>query len=245
MRRWPIVIMAVGAVVVSSCSSDSGSTDESTAPADTAARPTRSSPPTRRRRKRRRHRRQRIDRPTPRRASTPDTIGELTDSWTGVTADSIKLGLAGVDPDEVRAFGIEFNGPVVASSCTTRGSPRPTRMAASTAATIELAFAPYLPIGDAQAEAACVALTEDEQVFAATGILLGDTSLCITETHETPYIGLFGQSAERDARAIAPFLAIEMADDRQRSAGVQAVHRRGAARRRDGRALHRGAGRQR
>ena len=28
-----------------------------------------------------------------------------------MTADSIKLGLAGVDPEEVRAFGIEFNGP--------------------------------------------------------------------------------------------------------------------------------------
>ncbi len=198
-------------LLVSLSCSDSGSSSDTTSP-DTAPDTT-------------------IAAPDSTAATTPETTGaapdttagdpgELTASWTGVTADSIKLGLAGLDPDAVRSFGIEFTGPGSQQLYTAWIAAQNER-GGILGRNIELAFTPYLPIGDAQAEAACVALTEDEQVFAATGILLGDTSLCITETHETPYIGIFGQSAERDARAIAPFLAIEMADDRQRSAGVQ------------------------
>jgi hypothetical protein len=156
-------------------------------------------------------------------ATAPPTSGaqgDLTATAPGVTADSIKLGLAGLDPDTVRSFGVPFNGPGSQQLYQAWIKAQNDR-GGVLGRNIELAFTPYLPIGDAQAEAACVALTEDEHVFAATGILLGDTSLCITETHKTPYIGIFGQSAERDARALAPFLAIEMADDRQRSAGVQ------------------------
>lgn len=218
MRRLALVIaLALG---VGACSSDSDTADttavgETSAPPDETAAPddtasVETSPAS-----------DPVDTTADTTATTPSAPdGELTDSWTGVTADTIKLGLAGVDPDEVRAFGIEFDGPgsqqlyeAWIEALNERGGVL--------GRYVELAFAPYLPIGEAQAEAACVALTEDAQVFAATGILLGDTSLCITETHETPYIGIFGQSAERDARAIAPFLAIEMADDRQRSAGVQ------------------------
>ncbi len=152
--------------------------------------------------------------------------GEQTDSWTGVTKTTIKLGVAGIDPDEVRALGVAWDGPGAEELYQAWIDAQNDR-GGVLGRNVELAFAPYLPIGDAQAEAACVALTEDDKVFAATGLLLGDTSLCITETHETPYIGLFGQSAERDARAKAPFLAIEMADDLQRSAGVQSFIERG------------------
>lgn len=145
---------------------------------------------------------------------------ELTDSWTGVTATTITLGVANIDPDEVIALGVEWDGPGAEQLYGAWISAQNER-GGVLGREIELAFAPYLPIGEAQAEAACTKLTEDDHVFAAIGILLGDTSLCFTETHETPYIGLWGQSAERDERAVAPFLAIEMADDRQRSAGVQ------------------------
>jgi len=153
-------------------------------------------------------------------ASSLPPDGELTDSWIGVTASTIKLGLAHINPDEVAALGLDWEGPG-AEQLYGAWIAAQNERGGVLGRDLELAFAPYLPIGEAQAEAACTKLTEDDEVFAAIGILLGDTSLCFTETHETPYIGLWGQSAERDERAVAPFLAIEMADDRQRSAGVQ------------------------
>jgi ABC-type branched-subunit amino acid transport system substrate-binding protein len=86
---------------------------------------------------------------------------------------------------------------------------------------VELVFRPFLPTGDAEAEAACVELTEDQQVFLVTGIFTNDTPLCFTEAHDTPYLGQFGHSAERDRRSTAPFVALEMSDERQRLAGLQ------------------------
>lgn len=214
VRRWFKIAFAMSLVVPLACSGSDSSSDTTavdTAPDTTVAAPDTSAETS-------------PDTSPDTTGASPDTTagdpGELTASWTGVTETSIKLGLAGLDPDAVRSFGIEFTGPGSEQLYTAWIAAQNER-GGILGRNIELAFTPYLPIGDAQAEAACVALTEDEQVFAATGILLGDTSLCITETHETPYIGIFGQSAERDARAIAPFLAIEMADDRQRSAGVQ------------------------
>ena len=239
MRRLPMLLAAVA--LIASCSSDGssdGSTTATTAPtpessqessAESTDTTTASS-----------------DAPTttPSTEATEGTTTESTadssDSWTGVTANSIKLGVAGIDPEQVRSFGIDFEGPGAEQLYTAWIAVQNDR-GGVLGRSIELAFTKYLPLGDAQAEAACVALTEDAQVFAATGLLLGDTSLCITETHETPYIGLFGQSAERDARAKAPFLAIEMADDRQRSAGVQVFIDDGLLDGQRGRALHGGS----
>lgn len=140
----------------------------------------------------------------------------------GVTADGIRLGVASTDPKQLKALGIPADGPAAADLFQSWITAQNAAGGINGRA-ITLAFRPFLPTGPAEAQAACVELTEDKKVFAAIGILTGDTPLCFTETHQTAYIGLWGQSAARDKRSAAPFLAVEMADDRQRAAAVAAL----------------------
>ena len=51
--------------------------------------------------------------------------------------------------------------------------------------TVEPVFAGINPVGTEFADAACVQLTEDEEVFVVTGFFLGDGVLCPLETHHT------------------------------------------------------------
>jgi ABC-type branched-subunit amino acid transport system substrate-binding protein len=146
---------------------------------------------------------------------------------TGVTADTVKLGIAGVDPDQLADLGIEADGPT--SEALNRAWVDAQNAQGGVAGRqIEMVFRPFLPTGDAEAEAACVELTEDQQVFLVTGIFLDDTPLCFTEAHDTPYLGQFGHSAERDRRSNAPFVALEMSDERQRLAGIDVFLDEGA-----------------
>ena len=66
--------------------------------------------------------------------------------------------------------------------------------------TLEPVFAPINPVGTDGADAACVELTEDEDVFVVTGFFLDDTVLCPLETHETAVVGGV-QTPERLERA--------------------------------------------
>ena len=50
-------------------------------------------------------------------------------------------------------------------------------------------FAPIDPTSTAPAEAACLKLTEDEDVFLVTGFFLADVVLCPLETHNTAVVG--------------------------------------------------------
>lgn len=145
----------------------------------------------------------------------------------GVTADSVVLGVAGVDADKLASLGVETDG-VTSESLFTAWVQAQNDRGGVGGRQIELFFRPFLPTGEAEAEAACVELTEDQQVFLAIGILTDDTPLCFTEDHGTPYLGLWGQSAERDERSVAPFVAVEMADDRQRAAAISALLDEGA-----------------
>jgi hypothetical protein len=63
------------------------------------------------------------------------------------------------------------------------------------------------PTQAAAAEAACLKVTEDEQVFVATGVYFGDP-LCLLEAHETAFVGgQAGISEAALARAKAPWFA--------------------------------------
>jgi ABC-type branched-subunit amino acid transport system substrate-binding protein len=146
---------------------------------------------------------------------------------TGVTADTVKLGVAGVDPEQVAELGID--GEIIPSQQLYEAWVAAQNDAGGVGGRqIELVFRPFLPLGDAEAEAACVELTEDQQVFLAIGIFTNDTPLCFTEAHETPYLGHFGHSAERDRRSKAPFVALEMSDERQRLAAIDVFAEEGA-----------------
>ncbi len=118
----------------------------------------------------------------------------------GVTSSSVKLGVAGVDDAKLQSLGIETDG-VTSEALFTAWVDAQNDRGGVAGRDIDLFFRPFLPTGEAEAEAACVELTEDEAVFLAIGILTDDTPLCFTEAHGTPYLGLWGQSAERDERS--------------------------------------------
>jgi len=157
----------------------------------------------------------------------------------GVTDDTVRLGVAGLDPDQLADLGVATDEVVPSEPMWQAWVDAQNEAGGVAGRQIELVFEPFLPLGDAEAEAACVALTEDAQSFLVSGIFTGDTPLCFTEAHETPYLGQFGHSVERDERSVAPFVALEMSDERQRLAGLQVFVDEGAL---DGRvALHSGA----
>jgi hypothetical protein len=54
---------------------------------------------------------------------------------------------------------------------------------------VEPVFAPVSPIGTESSEAACVALTEDEDVFLAMGFFRNDEPACYVDTHQTALLG--------------------------------------------------------
>lgn len=82
---------------------------------------------------------------------------------------------------------------------------------------IEPFFAAVNPVGTDSAEAACVELTEDRDVFLLTGFFIEDTMLCPLEAHETAVVG--GQmTAERLERAAAPWFTGDASTDLQTEA---------------------------
>ncbi len=150
----------------------------------------------------------------------------LTDSWTGVTAETIKVGVAGIDFARLQEFGVDIEGvttdvwaPAWADAFNRRGGALGRMM--------EVHVRNFLPIGSVESDAVCAELTEDEGVFVVLGLMLGDNPLCVTQLHETPYVGLFGLTAERAEKSIAPFLASEMAADLQRGNSTKTLIRDG------------------
>ena len=139
----------------------------------------------------------------------------LTNSWTGVTAETIKVGVAGIDFARLQEFGVDIEGintdvwaPSWAEAFNQRGGAFGRMM--------EVYVRDFLPVGNIESDAVCSELTEDEGVFVVLGLMLGDNPLCVTQLHKTPYVGLFGLTAERAEKSIAPFFASEMAADLQR-----------------------------
>ena len=79
--------------------------------------------------------------------------------------------------------------------------------------TIEPIVVGINPVGTASAEAACVELAEDEQVFAVlVGFLSGEAVLCPLETHQTAVIG-GKMTPQRIERAQAPWYSAEPSVD--------------------------------
>jgi hypothetical protein len=125
-------------------------------------------------------------------AKSTDTTarGELTASFRGVTADSIKIGIVMVDYASI-AFAVDFN----------RGDQQKTAQifvddinnsGGILGRKIEPVYKVYQPLGSAPALEVCTALTEDEEVFAVLGVFIdfsGQAQLCLTREHETIHIG--------------------------------------------------------
>jgi len=122
--------------------------------------------------------------------TTTTATPQLTASFRGVTADSIKIGIVIIDYKTIADF-VDF----------TRGDQQ--KIAQSFVDDINAnggvlgrkivpVYKTYKPIGNQDTLAICTALTQDEKVFAVLGVFIdfsGDSQLCLTRDHQTIHIG--------------------------------------------------------
>ena len=128
----------------------------------------------------------------------------LTASFRGVTEDTIRIGIGFWD---VSMFGFGFFGdpqPVwdaLIGAVNTEGGIHGRMLEAHIAG-----FSPALPN---EMLAACIKLTEDDEVFAVLGGLRGDANFCVSEQHETIHVGsqvnAKGELLERARAPLASF----------------------------------------
>ncbi len=123
-------------------------------------------------------------------AATPTTAVALTDSFRGVTAEAIKLGVVLVDYSCIADFidfargDQELAYQALIDDINAKGGVLGRQ--------IQPVYSEYCPIGSTEALASCVQLTEDEEVFAVIGVFIdfsGDAQLCLARDHETIHIG--------------------------------------------------------
>lgn len=150
--------------------------------------------------------------------TAPDDTGDdadapLTASFRGVSEDTIELGIASVDFQQLFDQGlVDFthgdqlaiwdaliadvndNGGVLGRQLTTVHDD-------------------YLPIGSTEAEQSCLVFTEDEEVFAVLGLWIGESVLCLTEQHETIHVGHLVRQEWVD-RSIAPLVTADAVGER-------------------------------
>jgi ABC-type branched-subunit amino acid transport system substrate-binding protein len=122
----------------------------------------------------------------------------------GVSDDTIKIGVTYVDTEALKAVGLDYDlgshvdtYQALVDDINAKGGINGRKL--------EAIFAPIDPTNAAAAEAACLKLTEDDDVFLITGFFLADSSLCPLETHNTAVVG-GGMTPEWAARAVAPWV---------------------------------------
>jgi len=130
----------------------------------------------------------------------------------GVTADTIKVGVSYVDLKAIRNLTTIDHGDYEAAyramfdDINAHGGINGRK--------IVPVFAPVNPVGTQPAEAACVKLTQDQQVFAVMGFFQSDAPLCYVETHDTAVIG-GAMTPDRLKRAKAPWFAFDPSSDQE------------------------------
>ena len=157
--------------------------------------------------------------------STTEPV-ELTASFRGVTADTIRVGFVDVDFERLATeFGVDVNSPdtglimeALIADLNDRGGING-RM-------VEVVVETFLPVGTTTADAACVKMVEDEQVFAVLGGFGGpgteESNVCITGPGETILVG--GRlTDERLAQSRAPWVTPNMSSTRRGPAFVDAL----------------------
>jgi hypothetical protein len=87
---------------------------------------------------------------------------------------------------------------------------------------IELFVETPIPIPSAM-DVACVALTEDHQVFAVVGVFLNDSALCYSELHDTILINALVIDEEQLERSTAPLLSVTGLDSRMVDRSIDAL----------------------
>jgi Periplasmic binding protein len=136
----------------------------------------------------------------------PASEGEAVDAGAapGVTDDTIRVGVTFVDTEALLAVGLDYDlgeheavYRALFDDINANGGINGRQ--------IEPVFAPIDPTAPASGDAACVRLTEDEDVFVVIGFFLNEAVMCPLEAHGTAVVG-GGQSTQRMGRATAPWL---------------------------------------
>lgn len=154
----------------------------------------------------------------------------LTDSFRGVTAETIKLGFASIDFKEFTdvykislsyANYDEMVDAYVEHINATGGI---------NGRTIELIHSHFLPVGPVTAEKTCVELAEDNQVFAVLNGFAGpgaeSVNLCFPGTYDTILIG--GKpTPEQLAQSTAPWISYDISLGRRGRAFVNLLRETG------------------
>jgi Periplasmic binding protein len=137
--------------------------------------------------------------------TTAGATSTATGPSPGVTDDSIKVGITYVDTQALQDVGLnydlgDFEGAYNAliDQINADGGINGRQL--------EAVYAPINPNSPEPAEAACVELTEDEDVFLIMGFFLTDAVLCPVSTHATAVIG-GEQTPERTSQAEAPWIS--------------------------------------
>jgi hypothetical protein len=160
-------------------------------------------------------------------ATTTSTAADKTATGPapGVTDDAIKIGVTYVDTSSLSAVNLNYDLGDHKAVYTALFDDI-NKSGGINGRMIEPVFAPIDPTGPASAEAACVKLTEDDDVFLVTGFFLADTVTCPLDAHATAVVG-GGMTEERLARAKAPWLAWLPGNDATEQA-VREFDKRGA-----------------
>lgn len=108
----------------------------------------------------------------------------LTDSFRGVTAEAISLGVAFWDTS-VFGFGFFGDPDLVWTSLTEAQNAA----GGVNGRNLTYSVAGFNPADNEGMLATCIQLTEDDQVFAVLGGLRGDANACVHEQHETILLG--------------------------------------------------------
>lgn len=152
---------------------------------------------------------------------TTDEPVELTASFRGVTAETIKIGVVVIDVSVIN----RSNGDVEAQW---RSAIDEVNAAGGVLGRqLEPVFARYSPLGDTESEAACVKLTQDEQVFAAMGPLRSNLT-CFTDVNDTIFINTFGVSQEEFDRSSAVVIGPGAVPARNATINVESLVAQGA-----------------
>ena len=153
------------------------------------------------------------------------TAPSATGPSPGVTADTIKVGVTYVDAAALVASGLNYDLGDYEGAYTALFD-QINADGGINGRQIEPVFAPIDPTGPDSAAAACVKLTEDEDVFVVAGFFLTDSVTCPVATHATAVVG-GDMTPQRTAQAQAPWISWSPDTD-QPEASVRALADQGA-----------------
>ena len=138
---------------------------------------------------------------TPQTTAAPSATGPAP----GVTADSVKIGITYVDQEALKKVGLNYDlgdwegaAKALIKQINDAGGINGRK--------IDATYVKVDPTGPQSAQAACVKLTEDDDVFMVSGFFVADAVNCVVDTHKTAVVG-GDQTAQRLQNAKAPWLS--------------------------------------